>query len=130
MKKENCARCGSPEYEYGYCTQCGLHKDGCKGIIRDASSLSGLDEDIFIEKKLNGIKHGVILDLSNKCTGLQKKINEICAEIKTIEDQGDTVPESYKKIDKLQREKWDNLLVLEDLKSRIEKLLREDVNSK
>ena len=130
MFKEVCARCGFYQFENGYCIQCGLHKNGGKGKIRNSIEISEQEKElILVDNRFNTIKNKVIIDLSNKYNELQKKINVICAEMKVLESQKKTDHKFYEKINELQREKWKNFLLLENLKSRIQKLLREDFYS-
>ena len=68
MKIKICARCGASQFKNGYCSRCGLHKNGGKGVIKDSSRTTKLDKEFsFFKNRLSVIKNNVILDLSDKC---------------------------------------------------------------
>ena len=127
MKTRICARCGASHFKHGYCTQCGLHRSGAKGIITDSTSSFKLDDQsLFIRNRLAMVKNEIINKIFDKCVVLQKKINEICDKMRVLESMKPHDPELYHQIGGLQRKKWRNFLLKIELERRIEKLLRKN----
>lgn len=127
MKTRICARCGASQFRDGFCSQCGLYKDGSKGIITDSTSSFKLDEQsLFIRNRLMLVKSEIIAKIFDKCVVLQNRINEICEKMRVLESMKLHDPELYHQIGGLQRKKWNNFLLKIELEKRIENLLRKN----
>ena len=125
MKIKPCPRCGFSQFKNAFCKQCGLHRDGGKGIITDSTSSFKLDDQsLFIRNRLAMVKNEIINKIFDKTVILQEKINEICEKMRIIERLQHTRPDLYTQINALQREKWKIFLLKLELERRMEKLFR------